>query len=154
LWPLIYSIGNFLSISQERIGLRSELIWLHRMDSFSLLTDVFAGAELVPVYSLSFLNIRVSYALGSHATVFQSQVYAILACSEYSISEGIGNRTISICSDSRDSLLVLKLCAVSSRIVLQCGNSLQELALSNRVWLVWVPGHSGIHRNEKADAQK
>jgi hypothetical protein len=38
-------------------------------------------------------------------------------------------------------------------IVLQCGDSLQELALSNRVQLVWVLGHCGIHRNEKADAR-
>jgi hypothetical protein len=30
------------------------------------------------------LNVWESYALGSHATVFQSKVYAILACSEYS----------------------------------------------------------------------
>jgi hypothetical protein len=32
------------------------------------------------------LNVRESYALGSHTTVFQSEVYAILACSEYCIS--------------------------------------------------------------------
>jgi hypothetical protein len=35
------------------------------------------------------LNVRESYALGFHATVFQSEVYAILECSEYCISEGI-----------------------------------------------------------------
>jgi hypothetical protein len=35
---------------------------------------------------------------------------------------------------------------------LQCGGSLQELVLSNRVRLVWVPGHCGIHENEEADA--
>jgi hypothetical protein len=29
------------------------------------------------------LNVRKSYALGSHATVLQSEVYAIFACSEY-----------------------------------------------------------------------
>jgi hypothetical protein len=54
------------------------------------------------------LNVRGSYALGlgSHATVFQSEVYAILACS-YCISEGIVNREISICSDSRAGLLAL-----------------------------------------------
>jgi hypothetical protein len=44
-------------------------------------------------------------------------------------------------------LLDLKLYAVSTRVVLQCRDSLQELALSNRVRLVWVPGHSGIHGN-------
>jgi hypothetical protein len=35
------------------------------------------------------LNVRESYALGSHATVFQPEVNAILACSEYCISEGM-----------------------------------------------------------------
>jgi hypothetical protein len=73
------------------------------------------------------LNVRESYALGSHATVFQSEVHAILACSEYCILEGI------------------------VRVVLQCGDSLQELALCNEVRLVWVPGHCGNHGNEEAD---
>jgi hypothetical protein len=74
------------------------------------------------------LNVRESYALGSHATVFQSEVYAFLACSEYCISEGTVNRAISSCFG-------LKSYAVSSRVVLQCEDSLQELALSNRVRL-------------------
>jgi hypothetical protein len=50
--------------------------------------------------------------------------------------------SVSIRSDSRAALMALK--TVSSRVVLQCGDSLQELALSNRVRLVWVPGHCGI----------
>jgi hypothetical protein len=61
------------------------------MDSFSLLMDLFAKAG-AGVFSDIF-NVRESYVLGSHATVFQSEVYAILACSEYCISEG---RAISI----------------------------------------------------------
>jgi hypothetical protein len=91
------------------------------------------------VLSLDILNIRESYALGSHATVFQFEVYAVLACSEYCISEG--KRAISICSDSRAALVALKSYAVSSIVVLQCKDSLHGLALSNRVQLVWVPGH-------------
>jgi hypothetical protein len=87
------------------------------------------------------LNVRESYALGSHATVFQSEV----VCSEYCILEGIVNRAVSNCSDSRAVLLARKSYAVSSRVVLQCRDSLQELALFNRVRLVWVPGHCGIH---------
>jgi hypothetical protein len=79
------------------------------------------------------LNVRESYALGSHPTVFQSEVYAILACSEYCILEGIVNRAISICYDGKDALVALKSHAVSSRVVLQCRDSLQELGLSNRV---------------------
>jgi hypothetical protein len=129
--PFIYSVGNFLSISlQERISLRNVLIWLHRMDSISLLMDLFARADI--------LNAKESYALGSHATVFQSEVYSILACSKYCISEGNVNRAISICSDSRAALSY----AVSSRV--QYTDSLQELALSNRVRLVWVLNFGSI----------
>jgi hypothetical protein len=66
------------------------------------------------------LNVRESYALGSHAT-------AILACSEYCISEGIiVNRAVSICSDSRAALLGLKSYAVSSRVGLQCRDSVER----------------------------
>jgi hypothetical protein len=70
------------------------------------------------------LNVRESYALGSHATVFQSEMYAILVCLEYCILEGIVNRTVSICSDNRAALLTLKPYAVSFRVVLKCKNSL------------------------------
>jgi hypothetical protein len=64
---------------------------------------------------------------------------AILACSKYYISEGIVNRAVSICPDSRAALLALKSYAVSAKVVLQCRNLLQELALSNRVRLMWDP---------------
>jgi hypothetical protein len=67
-------------------------------------------------------------------------------------SEGIVNRVVSICSDITAALLDLKSYAVSSKVVLQCRDLLQELALSNRVRLVWVPGHCGIYGNEEADA--
>jgi hypothetical protein len=88
-----------------------------------------AGADIFS----DILNVRKSYALGSHATIFQSKVYAILACARYCISEGIVNRAISIYSDSRAAFLALKSYAVFSRVVLHCGDSLQELVLSNRV---------------------
>jgi hypothetical protein len=43
-------------------------------------------------------------------------------------------------------LLALKSYVVFSRVVLQCGDSIQELALSRRVRLVWVPGHMHMRR--------
>jgi hypothetical protein len=89
------------------------------------------------------LNVTESYALGSHVTVFQSKVYAMLACAGYCISEGITNRAISICSDTRAALLALKSYAVSFRVELQCRDSL-ALSNRNRVRLVWVLGHCGI----------
>jgi DNA polymerase IIIc chi subunit len=40
-------------------------------------------------------------------------------------------------ADSMVALLALKSYTMSARVVLQCRDSLQELALSDRVWLVW-----------------
>jgi hypothetical protein len=95
------------------------------------------GRACAGVFS-DILNGRESYALGSRVTVFQSEVYAILACSEYYISEGIVNGAVSICSDSRATLLAPKLYAVSSKIVLKCRDS---LALYNTTgvgpWTLW-----------------
>jgi hypothetical protein len=96
---------------------------------------------------------HLSNCLLMNKEINKSEVYAFLACSEYCISEGIVNRAVSICSDSRAALLALKSHAVSSRVVLQYRDSLQELALSNRVRLVCVTGHCGIHGNEEANAK-
>jgi hypothetical protein len=77
------------------------------------------------------------YSVGNFLSIaLQSEVYAILVCSEYCIAEGIVNRAVSICSDSRAALLALKSYVVASRVVLQCRGSLQELALYKRVRLV------------------
>jgi hypothetical protein len=62
LWPLIYSIWNFRSIFlQEMISLRNVLIWLHQIDSFSLLM------AYVNNKAYDILNARESYALGSRS---------------------------------------------------------------------------------------
>jgi hypothetical protein len=53
------------------------------------------------------LDIRESYVLGSLATVFQTEVYAILACSDYCRRATMHKMTICICSDSKAALLAL-----------------------------------------------
>jgi ribonuclease HI len=55
-------------------------------------------------------------------------------------------------SDSRAALLALSSHTVSSKLVLQCRNSLQGLSIHNRVQLFWVPGHCGLIGNEEADS--
>jgi hypothetical protein len=50
------------------------------------------------------------------------------------------------------ALLALSSRTVSSRLVLQCRNSLQGLSVHNRNQLFWVPGHCGIIGNKETDS--
>jgi hypothetical protein len=52
------------------------------------------------------LDIRESIKFGSLATVFQTEVYAILACSDYCRSANMHNMTTCICSNSKAALFV------------------------------------------------
>jgi ribonuclease HI len=97
------------------------------------------------------LDLKASFPLETFVTVFQAEVYAILACSDFCLRECMTGKTICICSDSQAALLALSSHTVSSRLVLQCQNSLQGLSIHNRVQLFWVPGHCGIIGNEEAD---
>jgi hypothetical protein len=72
------------------------------------------------------LDIGKFYALGSLATVFQTEVYAILACCDYCRSENMHNMTICICSDSKAALLALSSYKISSKLLHQCWLSLQD----------------------------
>jgi hypothetical protein len=100
------------------------------------------------------LDLKASFALGVFATVFQAEVYFILACSDFYLRECMTGKTVCICSDSRAALLALSSHTVSSKLEFQCRNSLQGLFIHNRVQLLWVPGHCGncdIIGNEEAD---
>jgi hypothetical protein len=92
------------------------------------------------------LDIRESYALGSFATVFHTEAYAILA--DYCRSAIMNNMTICICSGSKAALLALCSYTISSKLLQQCWLSLQDLPNNNRVRLYWVRGHKD---NEEAD---
>jgi hypothetical protein len=66
------------------------------------------------------LDIRDSIGLGSLATVFQTKVYTILACSDYCWSANMHNMTICICSDSKAALLALSSYTIASKLLDQC----------------------------------
>jgi hypothetical protein len=93
------------------------------------------------------LDIRESCALGSLATVFQTEVYAIVACSDYCRSANMHiNMTICISSDSKAALLALSSYTVSSLLLHQFWLSLQDLSNNNKVRLCSVPCHCDMRR--------
>jgi hypothetical protein len=62
-------------------------------------------------------NRRFSISLGKHATVFQADVYAILACVHEIKTQDRQEKYISICSDSQVSLKPLNAAKTTSRLI-------------------------------------
>jgi ribonuclease HI len=94
---------------------------------------------------------KYSGSLGVHATVFQAEVYAIGECTRFNLEKGYRGQEIAILSDSQAAIRALSSNVISSRLVWDCRDQLNELGTGNRVTLYWVPGHIGVDGNERAD---
>jgi ribonuclease HI len=91
------------------------------------------------------------FPLDKFATVFQTEIHAILQCAYENIRRAYKNKQILIFSDSQAALKALSGPKVTSRLVAECLDALYALASLNEVTLIWVPGHQGIPGNEQAD---
>jgi ribonuclease HI len=100
------------------------------------------------VYGQS-VNRRLSIPLGKHATVFQAEVYAILACAHEIEAQDWPEKYVSICSDSQAALKALQT-AKTSPLVHKCQQA-NDISARHAVRLYWVPGHAGVRGNETAD---
>jgi ribonuclease HI len=96
-------------------------------------------------------NRRFSFPLGKFATVFQTEMHAILQCACENIRRAYKNNWILIFSDSQAALKALSSPKMTSGLVAECLDVLSALASLNEVTPVWVPGHCGIPGNEEAD---
>lgn len=94
---------------------------------------------------------RLSFSLGRYATVFQMEIYAILACVYEIQSQNRPEKYVSICSDSLAALKALRAVRTTSRLVHQCQRALNDISVRHAVGLFLVPGHAGIRGNEIAD---
>ncbi|KAJ8983160.1 hypothetical protein NQ317_016259 [Molorchus minor] len=95
---------------------------------------------------------RISVSLGTNATVFQAEVYAIELCVGRLEQMNPIRRTIKIFSDSQAALKALFSYRCNSKTEWNCQKALNNLSLRNHVTLVWIPGHSGQEGNEIADS--
>jgi ribonuclease HI len=102
------------------------------------------------VYGQS-VNRRLSIPLGKHATVFQAEVYAILACAHEIEAQDRPEKYVSICSDSQAALKALQAAKTMSPLVQQCQQALNDISTQHAARLYWVPGHAGVRGNEIAE---
>jgi ribonuclease HI len=105
-----------------------------------------------PVYSLpsSLSNRRLSIPLDKHATVFQAEVYTILACAHEIEAQDWPEKYVNICFDSQAALKVLQAAKTTSPLVCQCQQT-NDISAQHAVRLYWVPGRDGVRGNKIAD---
>lgn len=114
--------------------------------------DPVAGRTGLGVYGTRG-HFQQSTRISDKASVFTSEVKAILCALEW-VERTKPPNTL-ICSDSAAALLSLKEGTSRARpdIVLECLCCLFRIERSGgQVYFVWVPSHSGIEGNERADA--
>jgi len=80
-------------------------------------------------------NRRLSVSLEKHATVFQAEVYAILACVHETETQDCPDKYVSICSDSQAALKALQAAKVTSPLVRQCQQALNDISTRHAVEL-------------------
>ncbi|KAJ8926410.1 hypothetical protein NQ314_021196 [Rhamnusium bicolor] len=132
--------------SEGRIDFRPDSLVCYT-DGSRLATRSSSGAGIY----LEGKEVQESFALGSYTTVFQAEVYAILAVAGRAEVRNGAEQIIYICSDSQAALKAVCSPRTRSALVQECGDALEELARHKQVRLVWVPGHMGVPGNEKAD---
>jgi len=87
---------------------------------------------------------RLSFSLGKYATVFQTEIYAILA-RVYEIQfQSRPEKCVSICSDSQAALNAFQAVRTASQLVQQCQKVLNDISTRYAVGLYWVPRHAGV----------
>lgn len=167
------SILNEFAINPA-IGICSD--WMETVVNYDLPYDVFipsrqeweGGGPSVPTGSINFFTdgskmnnltgsgiygprTKISVHLGQWPTVFQAEIYAILECVLLCLRRKYRFAKICIFSDSQAALKSLNNYTCNSKLVWECILALKNLSIRNRVYLYWIPGHTGLEGNEIAD---
>ena len=89
--------------------------------------------------------------LSDHASIMQAETLAVKICAEEMIQSNISDKNIYIFTDSQATIKAISKSTINTLSVKECVNELNSLGISNNLTVSWVPGHSGIPGNEKAD---
>jgi ribonuclease HI len=85
----------------------------------------------------------LSFSLGRYATVFQAEIYAILACVNEIQLQHRSEKYVSICPDSQAALKALQAIRTSP-LVQECQKALNDISTQHVVGIYWVRGHAGV----------
>ena len=123
-----------------------------RRGQISFYTDgsKLGGQVGLGVYSRE-LRLQISSRLPDHCSVFQAEVLAINTVVEWLARNVVSARHINIYSDSQAAIKSLKSTIQTSKVSRKCKISLNGISEHFKVRLVWVPGHSNVPGNCKAD---
>ena len=97
------------------------IIWIKRFWQFPFLNDLpqmNTFVQQMPQFTLKY-TWRV-FSLGRYTTLFQAEIYAIVACAHEMQSKCKLDKQVSICSDSQAALKVLQAVRTMYPLVRQC----------------------------------
>lgn len=94
---------------------------------------------------------RDFWSLRTLSTVFQTEVFAIYQCARLLNNRSTANKYIYIWSDSQAAIKTVLKPMAYSQLVWETMEALENLGQRNKVTLAWVPGHTEIQGNERAD---
>ena len=158
MYVFVFKNAEFFVVASKATGLEVNAVTATYMvmscyqnagQSHNLKNDN-SSFERAGVYGQS-ANRRLSIPLGKHATVFQAEVYVILACANETEAQDQPEKYVSICSDSQAALKALQAAKATSPLIRQCQHALNNISARHAVRLYWVPGHAGVRGNETAD---
>jgi hypothetical protein len=82
--------------------------------------------------------------MGKYATVFQADIFAILACVYEIQTNARPEKYVSICSDSQAALRALQATETKSSLLRKCQKVLNDISTRRIVGLYRVPEHAEV----------